>query len=62
MRGLMRESIRKAISDGIDFVGDVMDKVGDVAQKMLTALPMGEKLWNTGKAILDKIKPKWWPF
>ena len=40
----------------------MMDKVGDVAQKMLTALPVGEKLWNTGKAILDKIKPKWWPF
>lgn len=56
------DSLKEAISDGIDFVGDVMDKVGDVAQKMLTALPMGEKLWNTGKALLDMIKPKWWPF
>ena len=56
------DSLIEAISDGIDFVGDMMDKVGDVAQKMLTALPMAEKLWNTGKAILDKIKPKWWPF
>jgi len=56
------DSLKEAVSDGIDFVGDMMDKVGDVAQKMLTALPVGEKLWNTGKAILDKIKPKWWPF
>lgn len=56
------DSLKEAISDGIDFVGDMMDKVGDVAQKMLTALPMGEKLWNTGKALLDMIKPKWWPF
>lgn len=56
------DSLIEAISDGIDFVGDVMDKVGDVAQKMLTALPMAEKLWNTGKALLDMIKPKWWPF
>lgn len=56
------DSLKEAISDGIDFVGDMMDKVGDVAQKMLTALPVAEKLWNTGKAILDKIKPKWRPF
>lgn len=49
------DSLIEAISDGIDFVGDMMDKVGDVAKKFLPIISAGRGIWET-------IKPKWWPF
>ena len=49
------DSLIEAISDGIDFVGDMMDKVGDVAKKFLPIISAGRGIWET-------IKSKWWPF
>ncbi len=48
------DSLIEVISDGIDLVGDMIDKFRDVAQKMQPVL-------SIGKALLDKIK-SWWPF
>lgn len=48
------DSIMDAISDGVEFVGEVIDKVKEVAQKVQHILPLATKVWG-------KLK-SWWHF